>query len=507
MYNDQNQQDPNGYYNGPDNGGNNYNNGNGGNYYNNNNNNANRNNGNKWTKVLAIIAGVAVVLVMTSIMGVVVNDIIDQFGKKASSDELAWNAGDSDDKDNQTDKSDDDTNGAIATTEPVSVSQSTGVAGGGDVSGIVESVMPSVVSITSTSSVKGYSFFGQPYEQEVASCGTGFIVGKNDKELLLATNSHVVEGATAIQIEFIDGATAEASVKGNDADADLAVVAVKLEDIDDDTMSEIKVAVLGDSDKVKVGQLAIAIGNAKGMGQSVTVGYISAKDRQLDISDETTGQTRKMNYIQTDAAINGGNSGGPLLDVSGNVVGIYSAKITDTQIEGMCYAIPISSAIPIINELMNRETLNEDEKGYMGVSLSDVSSEAIEKYGVPQGAYVSSVLKKSPAEKAGIAEGDIITKINDTEIKSSSAATAKITSSRAGTDITIVLYRLSSNGAGYEQKEVKVTLVTAKELGIDTSSNQDKGAQDNQTPGEEDYYDDDRDDSYNYNPFEDFFNW
>ena len=180
-----------------------------------------------------------------------------------------------------------------------------------DISGIVEAVMPSIVSITSTTSVEGYSMFGQLYSQEVPSCGTGFIVGQNDNELLLATNNHVVEDATAIQVTFADESTAEAVIKGTDAQADLAVVAVDLEDISSETMEVIKVAILGDSDAIKVGQMAIAIGNAQGMGQSLTVGYISAKERELDFQDTVTGGTKKMKFLQTDAAINGGNSGGP----------------------------------------------------------------------------------------------------------------------------------------------------------------------------------------------------
>ena len=263
---------------------------------------------------------------------------------------------------------------------------------------------------------------------------------------------------------------------------------------------------LGDSDEVKVGQMAVAIGNAKGMGQSVTVGYISAKDRELEIADESTGKTMKMKYLQTDAAINGGNSGGPLLDVSGKVVGINSAKISDTQIEGMCYAIPISTAIPIINELMNRETLTAEEKGYMGVSLSDVSSEAVEKYGVPSGAYVTEVMKDSPAEKAGIKQGDIITKINDTEVASSSAATSKVGSCRAGSEITLTVYRQSASGKGYDEQQIKVTLATAEEAGINSDSN---SSSDNSKRQDEDSNEGNGDSGSNGfgNGFDDFFNW
>lgn len=456
---------------------------NGNNYYNNNyngydNGNYNGNGGNggngnkKWMKILAAACGVVIVVSMIGGVGYTIKGVLSQVTKEVDNDDVAWkDKDDSDRADTAEDKKDKD----IATTQPISVAQNSGSAAGvSDVSGIVEEVMPSVVSIISTTSVKGYSIFGQQYEQEVNAGGTGFIVGQNDKELLIATNNHVVENSTAIQITFNDETTAEAVLKGGDADADLAVVSVKLDDIDSDTMGKIKVAVLGDSDKVKVGQMAIVIGNAKGMGQSVTVGYVSAKDRELDIQDENTGKVRKMHYLQTDAAINGGNSGGPLLDVNGNVVGISSAKISDTQIEGMCYAIPISNAIPIINELMNRETLSDDEKGYMGVSLADVSSDAVKMYSVPNGAYVKKVYKKSPADNAGLKEGDIITKIDGVEVSSSEAASSKITSCRAGTEITVTLCRQNAAGRGYDEMEVKVTLTNEKEAGIKEDEKSDK---------------------------------
>ncbi len=398
----------------------------------------------------------------------------------------------------------DNGNDAVATTKPVSVVESDNIKGSFlDVSDIVEETMPSVVSIVTTTSVEGYSVFGQRYQQEMAAGGTGFIVGQNDSELLLATNNHVVENATAIQVTFADEKTAEAVVKGTDAQADLAVIAVSLKDIDDDTMAAIKVAILGDSNDVKVGQMAIAIGNAQGMGQSVTVGYISAKDRKLDMQDESTGGTKTMNFLQTDAAINGGNSGGPLLNAKGEVVGISSAKISDTQVEGMCFAIPISSAIPIINDLMNRETLTDDEKGYMGVSLKNISSEAVELYGVPDGVYVASVTKDGPADKAGIKEGDIIVSVNDVSVNSSSSAVDKVTSYRAGTEITVKVYRKDEQQNGYKEMEVKVTLVTAEEAGVNKSTNQ-GNSQNNVNQYNDDYYDDyyyDDDDASDYDDF------
>lgn len=352
-----------------------------------------------------------------------------------------------------------------------------------------------MVSITSTTSVEGYSIFGQQYQQEVPTCGTGFIVGQNDKELLLATNNHVVEDATAIQVTFVNNETAEAVVKGTDAQADLAVVAVSLEDIDEDTLDAIKVAVLGDSDNVKVGQMAVAIGNAQGMGQSVTVGYISAKDRQLSVPDSTGTSGKTMTFLQTDAAINGGNSGGPLLNADGEVVGINSAKISDTQVEGMCFAIPISQANPIINDLMNRETLTDEERGYMGVSLQNIAAEAVQMYGVPDGVYVAAVSDDGPADKAGLEEGDIITEINGAAVNSSSAAVDKVNSYRAGTEVKVVYYRRQES-QWIAQAETTITLTTAEELGINTQNNNNNasGSDNNNNNSQDDYYDDDLED-------------
>ena len=438
-----------------------------------------KNNAAKWIAIAAcVIAGVGVIGMGSAFVTGIMN-----YKAVSGDDQLAMdNDSNKDSASGKEDasKKDDD---AVATTKPVTVTESKGgTSGATDVSDIVEASMPSVASITSTSSQKGYSIFGQQYEQEVKSAGTGFIVGQNETELLLATNNHVVEDATGIQVTFADDSTAQAVVKGTDSTADLAVVAVKLSDIKDDTMKSIKVAVLGNSDDVKVGQIAIAIGNAQGMGQSVTVGYISAKNRELDMGNQVTG-SKKMTFIQTDAAINGGNSGGPLLDINGNVVGINSAKISDTQVEGMCYAIPISSAIPIINDLMNRETLTEDEKGYMGVAVQDISSEAKEMYNVPDGVYVSSVSPNGPADKAGIVEGDIITEIDGLSVSSKSAAVDKITSNRAGTEITVSLYRKNDASKGYDKLDLKVTLANAKDAGVNTNKGSDNSSQGNNSDG------------------------
>lgn len=483
-----------------------YNNGYNNSGYNNNgyNNNMNRPpKKNNFAKAAAIIAIVCAVVGMFSIVGYMFSGFLQYAAKSVNNDsDLAWEGSDND---NSGMNSKEDMGEELKTTEPVKVTEAGGSTNGvTDVSGIVEASMPSVVSITSTSSMKGYSIFGQQYEQEVSSAGTGFIVGKNEDELLLATNNHVVEDATGIQVTFSDTTTAQAVVKGTNADADLAVVSVKLSDVKEETMKTIKVAVLGNSDEVKVGQIAIAIGNAQGMGQSVTVGYISAKERELDMGNTQTG-SKKMKFLQTDAAINGGNSGGPLLDINGNVVGINSAKISDTQVEGMCYAIPISQAIPIINELMNRETLTEEEKGYMGVSLQDISSEAKEMYGVPDGVYVAEVSENGPAGKAGIVKGDIITEIGGVAVTSVSAAVDKINSNRAGTELTVTIYRQKGDKTGYDKTSTKVTLATASELGINNNTNDANSSNDAQADGngrgrdEDNYY-------YDNNDIDDWFN-
>lgn len=488
------------------------NNGYNNNGYNNNMNNMNNMNRppkkNNFAKFAAVVAIICAIVGMLSVVGYVFQGLLNYAVVNNSDSELAWddneNKGNKENKENK-----DNSKEELKTTEPVKVTEAGGsTTGVTDVSGIVEASMPSVVSITSTSSMKGYSIFGQQYEQEVSSAGTGFIVGKNDDEILLATNNHVVEDATGIQVTFSDETTAQAVVKGTNADSDLAVVSVKLSDIKEETLSVIKVAVLGNSDEVKVGQIAIAIGNAQGMGQSVTVGYISAKERELDMGNAQTG-SKKMKFLQTDAAINGGNSGGPLLDIGGNVVGINSAKISDTQVEGMCYAIPISQAIPIINELMNRETLTQEEKGYMGVSLQDISSEAKEMYGVPDGVYVAEVSANGPADKAGILKGDIITEIDGVAVTSVSAAVDKISSNRIGTELTVTLYRQKGDKTGYDKTSTKVTLVSAEELGINLNSNSSNGGQKDGDRGydrEEEYDEYDDYDDYDNNEIDDWFN-
>ena len=326
-----------------------------------------------------------------------------------------------------------------------------------DVSGIVEQTMPAIVAITSTTEgADYYDLFGQYYQQrDQTSCGSGFIVGQNDKELLIATNNHVIEGAKTISVQFIDDEVYEATVKGTAESNDLAVIAVKTSSIKAATMDKIKIADLGSSDSLKVGEMAVAIGNSLGYGQSVTVGYISAKDREITENSESTGVVNKIKAIQTDAAINPGNSGGALLNLQGQVIGINSAKITDSSVEGVGYAIPISVATPIIDELMNKEELTESEKGYLGVSVKTVTDEA-SYYNIPNGVYVEAVSEGGAADKAGLKAGDIITCINNMEVTTKESLQEKVNSYRKGTEIEVIFQR--SNDGTYKENKVKVKL-------------------------------------------------
>lgn len=321
---------------------------------------------------------------------------------------------------------------------------------GQDVSSVVSNVMPSIVAIdtTLTSTVE---YWGQSYEQESSGSGSGIIIGENENELLLVTNNHVVEGDNAtVKVTFSDESTAEATIKGADSNADLAVLAIKKKDLTDETKKNIKIATLGDSTKTKVGDMSIAIGNALGYGQSVTVGYISAKDRKVSMEDST------MTLLQTDAAINPGNSGGALINASGEVIGINSVKYASDDVEGMGYAIPISDAVPIINELMNREQLSVAQQGYLGIKGSDITEQLSETYNMPEGIYVTEVTKGSPAEKGKIVAGDIITAINGRDVKTLEELQEVLTYTKAGTKVTITVRELKDGE--YAEEERTVTL-------------------------------------------------
>ena len=368
--------------------------------------------------------------------------------------------------------------------------------GANDVSSITEQCMPAIVAITSTTQgADYYDLFGQYYQgQDTTSCGSGFIIGQNDKELLIATNNHVISGAKTISVQFIDGEIYGAVEKGADSSNDLAVIAVKVSDVKKDTMNKIKIADIGNSDDTKVGEMVIAIGNALGYGQSVTVGYISAKDREITESSENGQTQKKIKAIQTDAAINPGNSGGALINMQGQVIGINSAKIANSAVEGVGYAIPVSVATPIMDELMNREALSDDEKGYLGISGITVSEEAV-AYNVPYGVHVKEVAEGGAAEKAGIKVNDVITAINKMEVTTMESLQEKVNSYRKGTGVEVTLQR--SNNGKYEEKKVTVTLQGVESLDKlpDDSSSQENDSQDNKDRNNDDY------DSRRQNPY------
>lgn len=324
-----------------------------------------------------------------------------------------------------------------------------------DVSDIVNSAMPSVVAITNMSVQEVQSYFGGTQQQESTSCGSGIIIGKNDSELLIVTNNHVVEGAETLTVSFANETSVEASIKGTDSSKDLAVVAVPLDSIDDDTMNAISIITLGDSDKLQVGEPVIAIGNALGYGQSVTTGIVSALDRNLDME----GFDSKL--IQTDAAINPGNSGGALLNANGELIGINTAKVNANAVEGMGYAIPISDATSVIENLMNRETrtkVDESEQGFLGIEGYDVTSEKAEMYSIPTGVFVRSVEDGSAADKAGITAESIITKFDGITIDSMSTLQSQMQYFKAGDKVEVVIEVPNKNGTKYEEKTVTVTL-------------------------------------------------
>lgn len=305
-----------------------------------------------------------------------------------------------------------------------------------DVSTVVENVMPSIVAINSVITNVSNDMFGREYSEDVEGSGSGIIIGQNDSEILIATNNHVVADAKTVDIIFSDETTAKATIKGTAANSDLAVVSVNIEDLEDKTIDNIKIATLGDSSTTKLGEMAIAIGNALGYGQSVTVGYISALNREVTIDGI------KMNLLQTDAAINPGNSGGALLNSNGEVIGINSVKYVDSSVESIGYAIPISDAIPIINDLMNRTTLKEDEIAYLGIAGKDVTDVYSQGFNMPIGIYVGQILEESAAETAGIKVGDIIVSINNTKVLTMSDLQEVLSYTKAGSTGTIAIKSL-----------------------------------------------------------------
>lgn len=343
-------------------------------------------------------------------------------------------------------------NREVKSVDNTKISQSTGETAKSDIASIAEEVMPSVVSITNLSVQQVQSFFGGIQEQESKSVGSGIIISQNDSELLIITNNHVVEGNETLTVSFVDEESVEAQIKGTDAAKDLAVIAVQTKEIKDTTMDQIKVAALGNSDQLQVGESVIAIGNALGYGQSVTSGIVSATGRELDGIDEK--------LIQTDAAINPGNSGGALLNANGEVVGINTAKVATDTVEGMGYAIPISSVSDIIENLMNQETktkVSEAEQGQLGIQGVDVTADSSEMYNMPTGVYVSEVIAGGGAKKAGITKGSVITGINGTSIDGMQALKEQLQYYRAGETVKITVATPEKNGE-YAKCDVEVTL-------------------------------------------------
>lgn len=345
-----------------------------------------------------------------------------------------------------------------------------------NVASVVNEVMPSVVSITSTIQSSNYYGFGT---QESEGAGSGFIVAKTKDNLMIATNNHVVSDATSLTVGFADDTTAKATVVGTDSSADLAVISVKIKDIKDSTASKIKVATLGSSDDLKVGEEVVAIGNALGYGQSVTTGVVSAKNREVSLTDGT------MNLLQTDAAINPGNSGGVLINMDGQVVGINNAKLEDTSVEGMGYAIPITTAKTILTDLMNANSVSTKDAAFLGVVGRDINESYSSALGIPSGIYVSQVVSGSPAEKAGISAGDVITKFEGNNVSTMSGLKEKLALKKANTKVKITFKRANQSGT-YEEKTVTVTLGKKSDFSdvtIDNSSDSSNDSNNNSNNG------------------------
>ena len=353
-------------------------------------------------------------------------------------------------------------NGAtqLATTKTTSSSSSTS---SDDLSGVSKNVMPSIVSITGKFETTSQSWFGQTQSSESEGVGSGIIIGKKDGKILIVTNNHVVADAKSLSVGFVDGKSASATIRGTDSDADLAVVEVDTKNMKSSTLKKIAVITLGDSSKLQTGERAIAIGNALGYGQSVTGGYISALNRQVQLTDKT------MTLIQTDAAINPGNSGGALLNSKGELIGINTVKYSSEDVEGMGYAIPINTAKPIINKLIKNEATSESEQAYLGVSGQTIDSSMASQFDMPSGVYVQQVIKSSPAQKAGISAGDVIVSFNGSNVSTMDGLKEKISNLKAGKKVKVVVKRQNQMGT-YEKKTLTVTLGKKSEA-PSTSSN------------------------------------
>lgn len=362
------------------------------------------------------------------------------------------------------------TGGSAGTTAGTSqvklqTTKSTGNSGNtdSDVSKVADEVLPSIVAIDVTAEQSSTDFFGQSTTQEVKGSGSGIIVGKDDDYIYIATNNHVVDGAKSVSVTFNDGTVYDAQVKGTESDQDLAVVQVKASSLKNDTLSNIKVATLGDSNNIKVGEQAIAVGNALGYGTSVTVGIVSAKDREVTSEDVT------MKLIQTDAAINPGNSGGALVDSTGAVIGINSAKYASEEVEGMGFAIPISKAIPTIKKIINSSGSKSGNKdAYLGITGTDISSQYQQYYGIPEGAYVTDVTEGSPADDAGIVKGDVIVSFNGKDVSTMEELKSALDSASAGDKVKVKVKRLDNGD--YKTRTLTVTLGKKTETDESSSS-------------------------------------
>lgn len=348
------------------------------------------------------------------------------------------------------------------TTEASTSESSSGVAQ------VADNAMPSVVTISTMSVEEMRSFFGGTQQYEVEGAGTGVIIGENDTELLIATNNHVVEGASSLSVGFIDESTVSAEIKGTDAENDLAVISVKLSDISTDTMNQIKIASIGDSDELQLGEQVVAIGNALGYGQSVTSGYVSALNRDLSLTDESGNTINSTGLIQTDAAINPGNSGGALLNMNGELIGINEAKSgttsSGTMVDNIGFAIPINKAQESLQNLMNQETrekVSGDQASYIGIQGASVSSDEQEKFSIPAGVVVASVVEDGPAAQAGIQEGDIITELDGRSVSSIEGLQDTLQYYAAGETVDIVVQR-ADNGS-YQEQTLSITLGSAQD--------------------------------------------
>ena len=349
-------------------------------------------------------------------------------------------------------------NQQLATTKTVSTPS--GSSSNSDLSGVASDVMPSIVSITGKFETITQGWFGQQ-SSESEGVGSGIIIGKKDGKLLIVTNNHVVEDAKTLSVGFVDGKSVSAAIRGTDSDADLAVVEVNVKDMKASTLKKIAIISFGDSSKLKTGEQAIAIGNALGYGQSVTGGYISALNRQVQLTDKT------MTLIQTDAAINPGNSGGALLNSKGELIGINTVKYSSEDVEGMGYAIPINTAKPIIQKLIKNESIKDTEQAYLGISGQTIDSSMASQFDMPSGVYVQQVVKGSPAQKAGISAGDVIVKFDGSDISTMDSLKNKISNKKYGAKVKVTLKRQNQIGT-YKSQTVTVTLGKKSEASTST---------------------------------------